>query len=64
MGVPEYRVVNLVERVLVVFREPLRGSYQVRLSLDERARVAASAWPELSFAVLAFFPPAPSDEAR
>jgi len=33
--VPEYWVVNLVEHLLVVFREPDQGSYRVRLSLEE-----------------------------
>jgi hypothetical protein len=33
-GVQESWVVNLVSRVLVVFREPEKGSYQVRFSLD------------------------------
>jgi len=56
-GVPEYWVVNLVERVLVVFREPLEGTYQVRSSLDETTRVTPEAWPELAFEVSAFFPP-------
>jgi len=66
-GVPEYWVVNLVDRVLMVFREPLKGSYQVRLSLDETTRVTPEPWPELTFEVSAFFPPerpAPSDEGR
>ena len=57
-GVPEYWVVNLVERVLVVFREPENGSYQVRLSLDEKSRVTPEAWSELAFEVYAFLPPA------
>jgi Uma2 family endonuclease len=55
--VPEYWVVNLVERVLIVFREPLKGNYQVRLSVEETTRVAAEPWPELAFEVSAFFPP-------
>jgi Uma2 family endonuclease len=65
-GVPEYWVLNLVERVLVVFREPDQGSYQVRFSLEEKSRVTPEAWPELAFEVGAFFPPegsAPPDEA-
>ncbi len=64
-GVPEYWVVNLIERVLVVFREPLEGRYQVRLSLEEKDRVTPEAWAELTFEVSAFFPPerpAPSED--
>jgi Uma2 family endonuclease len=54
-GVPEYWVVNLVERVLVVFREPAQGRYQVNLSLDAGSRVAPIAWPESNFEVSALF---------
>jgi len=63
-GVPEYWVVNLVERVLVVLRDPEKGRYQVRLSLDEKSRVAPKAWPELNFEVSAFLPPALPAEPR
>lgn len=59
-GVPEYWVVNLVERLLVVFRDPEKGSYQVRSSLGGEARVTPTAWPDLSFEVSAFFPPTTS----
>jgi Uma2 family endonuclease len=65
-GVPEYWVVNLIERVLVVSREPVGGSYQVRFSCDEKDRVSPEAWPEQTFEVSAFFPPpslTPPDEA-
>jgi Uma2 family endonuclease len=56
-GVPEYWVVNLVERLLVVFRDRVNGIYQVRLSLDETMPVTPSAWPDLRFDGSAFFPP-------
>ena len=55
-AVPEYWVVNLVERALVVFREPDKGRYQVRSSLEEKSRLTPEAWPELSFEVSAFLP--------
>jgi Uma2 family endonuclease len=55
--VPEYWVVNLLARVLVVFREPVEGSYRVRLSLDDKARVTPGPWPDLSFDVSKFLPP-------
>ena len=55
-GVPEYWVVNLVDRILVVFREPEEGSYRLRVSLEESSRVTPSAWPDLSFAVSDFLP--------
>jgi Uma2 family endonuclease len=56
-GVPEYWVVNLIERVLVVFRDPKNGSYQTRSSIEPRARVAPEAWPDLAFEVRELFPP-------
>ena len=56
-GVPEYWVLNLVERLLLVFRQPRKGSYHVRFSLEETGRVAPEPWPELAFEVSAFFPP-------
>ena len=57
-GVPEYWVVNLVARTLVIFRKPLTGAYRESFSLDEKARVTPETWPEMSFDVFAFLPPA------
>jgi Uma2 family endonuclease len=65
-GVPEYWVVNLVDRALAVFRKLEKGSYQNLTSLDETGRVTTEAWPDLVFDVSAFLPtgaPAASDEA-
>ncbi len=65
-GVPEYWVVNLVGRTLIVFRKPLKGAYRESFSLVEKARVTPEAWPEMAFEVSAFFPREarePSDEA-
>ncbi|MGH9390519.1 MAG: Uma2 family endonuclease [Vicinamibacteria bacterium] len=64
-GVPEYWVVNLIDRAAVVFRKPVGGSYQVRFSIEENGRVTPEAWPDLSFEVSDFLPPerpASSDE--
>jgi Uma2 family endonuclease len=58
--VPEYWVVNLVERVLVVFREPREGSYRRRSSIEKMGRVTPEAWADLTFEVAAFLPPASS----
>ncbi len=55
-GVPEYWVVNLVERVLEVFREPENGSYQMRASLEQSSRVTPKAWPDLKVEVASLFP--------
>jgi Uma2 family endonuclease len=63
-GVPEYWVVNLVDRVLLVFREPEERSYRVRVSLEESSRVTPAAWPELSFAVSDFLPRSSSTESE
>jgi hypothetical protein len=52
--------VNLVERVLVVLREPELGSYRVRFSLEESSRLTPASWPELVFAVSDFLPRSPS----
>jgi len=54
--VPEYWVVNRLERVLVVFREPERGGYQVRTSIEENSRVTPKAWPDVAFEVSAILP--------
>lgn len=47
-GVPEYWVVNLVERVLVVFRSPEDGVYRSRTTHGASERVAPEAWPDVA----------------
>jgi Uma2 family endonuclease len=54
--VPEYWVVNLVDRVLEAFRNPEEGRYLERFRLPEEARVSPEAWPDLELAVSGFFP--------
>ena len=54
--VPEYWVVNLVDRVLEVFRNPEEGRYLEHFRLAENARVSPKAWPDLDLEVSAFFP--------
>ncbi|MGH9321937.1 MAG: hypothetical protein ACRD21_11875 [Vicinamibacteria bacterium] len=46
----------MIDRVVVVFREPLSGSYQVRFSVEEKGRATPEAWPDLSFDVSEFLP--------
>jgi len=58
-GVPEYWVVNLVERLLEVFREPENRSYQGRSSLELGSRVTPEAWPDLEVEVASLFPKDP-----
>jgi Uma2 family endonuclease len=55
-AIPEYWVVNLVDRVLDVFRDPAEGRYRQRASLFTSARVSPQAWPELELEVSALFP--------
>ena len=55
-GIPEYWVVNLVDRVLVVFRDPGDGSYRTRSTLEPGARVAPGSWPDLELDIASLFP--------
>lgn len=55
-AVPEYWVVNLVDRVLEVFREPVKGRYRQRVTLPTSARVSPQGWPDLELEVSALFP--------
>jgi Uma2 family endonuclease len=43
-GIPEYWVVNLVDNVLVVFREPTHGDYRYRCSLGLGDHVTPVSW--------------------
>jgi len=59
--VPEYWVVNLVDRALEVFRDVKEGRYGQRFTLEPAARVAPTAWPELEIHVSSLFPEEESD---
>lgn len=54
--IPEYWVVNLVERVLVVFREPRDGAYQTRSVLEPGALLTPESWPDVELPVASLFP--------
>lgn len=54
--IPEYWVVNLIDRVLVVFREPGDGAYQKRSILEPGALVTPESWPDVEIAVESLFP--------
>lgn len=54
--IPEYWVVDLVHRELIVFRDPRNGAYQRRETLAQDARVAPWSWPDLGLDVRALFP--------
>ena len=45
--VPEYWIVNLVEDVVEVYREPHQGDYESKQVLKGEESVATLAWPEL-----------------
>jgi Uma2 family endonuclease len=55
-AVPEYWVVNLVDRVLEVFRDLKEGRYLEHFRLAENARVSPKAWPGLDLEISDFFP--------
>jgi Uma2 family endonuclease len=57
-GVPEYWVVNLVDRELVVFRMPHEGGYRSRATHHAGDRVAPEAWPDVVLDVEELFPSA------
>ena len=54
--IPEYWVVNLVDRVLVVFREPHGGSYLQCSTLELGAFVTPISWPDVKVEVASLFP--------
>ncbi len=55
-SIPEYWVVNLVDRVLEVFRDPVEGRYRHHIRLPMTARVSPQAWPDLEIEVSSLFP--------
>ncbi|MGH9321934.1 MAG: Uma2 family endonuclease [Vicinamibacteria bacterium] len=55
-GVPEYWVLNLVERELVVFRFAREGVYRRRATHRVSDRVAPGAWPDVVLDVAKLFP--------
>jgi Uma2 family endonuclease len=54
--IPEYWVVNLVDRVLEVFREPAHGVYETHLRLRPAERVSPEAWPDKALDVSSLLP--------
>lgn len=55
-GVPEYWVVNLVDRELVVFRSPEVELYRDRTTYGVSDRIAPEAWPDVVIEVGDLFP--------
>lgn len=54
--VPEYWVVNLEERVLVVLSDPRAGSYQERSVHEPGTSIVPIAWPDVRIQVDSLFP--------
>jgi Uma2 family endonuclease len=50
-NIQEYWLVNLKDQVLLVYREPLKGDYQVQLQLQPADRVSPLAFPDVRFSV-------------
>lgn len=55
-GVPEYWVVNLVDRELVVLRSPEEGAYRHRETYRSGDRVSPQAWHDVVIEVRELFP--------
>jgi Uma2 family endonuclease len=55
-GVPEYWVVNLVDRELVVFRSPLECGYRDRTTYEPGDHITPAAWPDVVIEVSELFP--------
>ncbi len=54
--IPEYWVVNLVHRTLVVFRDPKGGAYGNRSTHEPGARITPVAWPDFEIEIELLFP--------
>jgi Uma2 family endonuclease len=54
-GVPEYWVLNLVDRELVIFRSAHEGVYRRRTTHRAGDRVAPEAWPDVALEVSELF---------
>lgn len=59
-GLPEYWILNVNARQLIVHRTPARGKYQSVVTLNETESVAPLAAPEKSFAIAEMLPPRPA----
>jgi len=61
-GIPEYWVVNLVDRTIVSFRGPAEAGYTERSEAQSGSVVSPSAWPDVALEVSSVFPEADSDD--
>ncbi|HJX28756.1 MAG TPA: Uma2 family endonuclease [Thermoanaerobaculia bacterium] len=58
-GIPEYWIANLAYDFIEVYREPVRGSYRVKLVLHRGERISPLARPDVSIAVEDILPKQP-----
>lgn len=56
-GIPDYWVVDLVHRRLVVFQNPKEGIYRDRSTHEPGAVITSLSWPDLDIEVGSLFPP-------
>ncbi len=55
-GIPEYWVVDLPNRALVVFRDPEGDAYQTRETFEPGSRIAPLSWPDFEIDVDSLLP--------
>jgi Uma2 family endonuclease len=55
-GVPEYWVLNLVDREIEVFRDPAEGRYRQHFRATASDRVSPEPWPDVEIEVSSLFP--------
>ena len=63
-GIPEYWVVDLVNRSLVVFRDPTDGAFRSRSEHEPGDRVTPLSWPDIEIEIEELFPPDQASSAR
>jgi Uma2 family endonuclease len=62
-GFPEYWIVNVVDDVIEVYREPIGDTYQFKSTYKLGERIKPTAWPELEIEVIDLIPsPTETDE--
>jgi Uma2 family endonuclease len=54
-GIPEYWVVNLVDRVVEVFRQPRSGRFESHQVVGAGERLAPDAWPDAAIELSSLF---------
>jgi Uma2 family endonuclease len=54
--IPEYWIVNLVDDVIEVFRQPQAGVYQSQTHLEPGQLIAPEAWPDVEIDVAELIP--------